>query len=143
MPMLMPPVDMACESGSPPLPSPTPTQRFPFSNTKTRPRPLMVNLDSQQSESDLPSPGVVLFACIPDTCQHQRHATLGVYHSLLACALFGNPLSRASDEEIHLQWWICDGDAETVLARLGEQVRAPYKRNAITYFDTMPPTHAQ
>jgi hypothetical protein len=64
-------------------------------------------------------------------------------HSLLDCALFGNPSSRASDEEIHLQWSICDGNAETVLARFGEQVPAPYKRHAITYFDTMPPTHAQ
>ncbi|KAF4972389.1 hypothetical protein FSARC_1048 [Fusarium sarcochroum] len=65
-------------------------------------------------------------------------------YSLVAFALFGISSSiRTSDKEIHLQWSLCDRDAETVLKKLGEDVRDPYKRNPITYFDTMPPTHAQ
>ncbi|KAH7246118.1 hypothetical protein BKA59DRAFT_188202 [Fusarium tricinctum] len=64
--------------------------------------------------------------------------------NLAAIAFFARPcFSRTSDEEIHLQWSLCDRDGEAVLAKLGEEVRAPYKRNPITYFDTMPPTHAQ
>jgi hypothetical protein len=64
--------------------------------------------------------------------------------SLVALALFFNPsFCLTNDKNIHLQWTLCDQDAETVLEKLGEEVRAPYKRNPITYFDTMPPTHAQ
>ncbi|RGP59483.1 hypothetical protein FLONG3_11177 [Fusarium longipes] len=66
------------------------------------------------------------------------------YYSLATLALILAPsfcLSR--DESIHLQWSLCDRDADAVLEKLGEEVRAPYKRNPITYFDTMPPTHAQ
>ncbi|KAM0200148.1 hypothetical protein ACHAQI_011756 [Fusarium lateritium] len=64
--------------------------------------------------------------------------------NIVGIALFVNPsLGRTSDEEIHLQWSLCDRDGEAVLAKLGEEVRAPYKRNPITYFDTIPPTHAQ
>lgn len=64
--------------------------------------------------------------------------------SLAALALFFNPsFCLTNDKNIHLQWTLCDQDAETVLEKLGEEVRAPYKKNPIAYFDTMPPTHAQ
>ncbi|KAF4490439.1 hypothetical protein FAGAP_10795 [Fusarium agapanthi] len=66
------------------------------------------------------------------------------FYSLVAFALFvTSSLSRATNEEIHLQWSLCDLDGEAVLEKLGEDVRPPYKRNPITYFDTMPPSHAQ
>ncbi|KAL7766295.1 hypothetical protein ACKLNR_004211 [Fusarium oxysporum f. sp. zingiberi] len=67
-----------------------------------------------------------------------------IFYNLLSFALFvTSSLSRATDKEIHLQWSLCDRDGEAVLEKLGEEVRPPYKRNPITYFDTMPPTHAQ
>ncbi|KAF5023445.1 hypothetical protein F66182_4490 [Fusarium sp. NRRL 66182] len=65
-------------------------------------------------------------------------------YNALACALFATLVScRVDDREIHLQWSLCDRDAEAVLVKLGQEARAPYKRNPITYFDTKPPTHAQ
>lgn len=67
------------------------------------------------------------------------------FHTPLACILLASSpsLGQASDNETHLQWSICDRDPETVLEKLGDQVRPPYKRNPITYFDTLPPSHAQ
>ncbi|KAJ3455501.1 hypothetical protein MRS44_016983 [Fusarium solani] len=64
-------------------------------------------------------------------------------YDLLAWTLFTCPSFGQTDEEVHLQWSICDCDARTVLQKLGEDVRGPYKSNPIVYFDTLPPTHAQ
>lgn len=74
--MLMPSVDLACESGSSPLPTPP----LPHNNVSLSPTPRLVLSiwTLYRSESDLLSPGVVLFACSHDSCQHQRHVTLGV-----------------------------------------------------------------
>ncbi|KAM5351907.1 hypothetical protein ACJ41O_004630 [Fusarium nematophilum] len=65
------------------------------------------------------------------------------FQTLLIWALFPCPFLSQVDEEIHLQWSICDRDPETVLRKLGEDVSYPYKQNPIVYFDTLPPTHAQ
>ncbi|KAJ4232371.1 hypothetical protein NW757_013832 [Fusarium falciforme] len=64
-------------------------------------------------------------------------------YDLLAWTLFTCPSFGQTDEEVHLQWSICACDARTVLQKLGEDVRDPYKSNPIFYFDTLPPTHAQ
>ncbi|KAM0426996.1 hypothetical protein ACHAPT_007894 [Fusarium lateritium] len=66
------------------------------------------------------------------------------FHTLVTLALFAAPsLGQSTSDQTHLQWSICDRDPELVLAKLGEKVKPPYKRNPITYFDTLPPTHAQ
>ncbi|KAF4976697.1 hypothetical protein FZEAL_6677 [Fusarium zealandicum] len=64
-------------------------------------------------------------------------------YAFLAWALYARPSFAGKHEEIHVQWSICDRDAATVLRKLGEKVRDPYKNNPIVYFDTYPPTHAQ
>ncbi|KAI8678212.1 hypothetical protein NCS55_00540900 [Fusarium keratoplasticum] len=66
------------------------------------------------------------------------------FHTPLTWILLASPsLSQTPGNETHLQWSICDRDPETVLEKLGDYVRPPYKRNPITYFDTLPPSHAQ
>ncbi|RTE70877.1 hypothetical protein BHE90_014732 [Fusarium euwallaceae] len=66
------------------------------------------------------------------------------FYTLFACILLtSRSLSQTPDNETHLQWSICDRDPETVLKKLGDDIRPPYKRNPITYFDTLPPSHAQ
>lgn len=46
-----------------------------------------------------------------------------------------------SDDTIDIQWAICDEDAETVLQKLGEDGKEPYKAYNITYYDTSPPIY--
>ncbi|KAI9757838.1 MAG: hypothetical protein M1835_000631, partial [Candelina submexicana] len=54
-------------------------------------------------------------------------------------ALFSPPTLASA--KIDLQWSICDTDAETVLRKLGEEGKTPYKAKPITYYDTYPPTY--
>ena len=43
---------------------------------------------------------------------------------------------EATKTKIDLQWAICDENATTVLSKLGEAGKKPYKSNPITYYGT-------
>jgi len=60
--------------------------------------------------------------------------------SLLTLALAGVAVGQLSP--VHLQWSICEPDAQTVLRKLGENgTREPYRDTPVTYYDTDPPTY--
>ncbi|EFR05552.1 hypothetical protein MGYG_08568 [Nannizzia gypsea CBS 118893] len=43
--------------------------------------------------------------------------------------------------KISLQWSICDSDPNTVLRKLGEDIRDPDKLDPISYYDSQPPVY--
>lgn len=59
----------------------------------------------------------------------------------LAIILLPTTLSAASTEQANIQWAICEPNPSNMLEKLGEGTATPYRRNAITYFDTIPPTY--
>lgn len=65
------------------------------------------------------------------------------FHTLLV-SLYLVVLSLAeSEDEIHLQWALCDRHPSVVLQKLTGGVSDPYKQNPITYYDTKPPIYTR
>lgn len=62
----------------------------------------------------------------------------------LICLLSLNHSSYASSEdEVDIQWSICDGTPQQILKQLSHESGVPDKINQMTYFDSLPVTFAQ
>ena len=69
-----------------------------------------------------------------------------------ACLAFATPIllskrHRAAqlkefEDDIHLQWALCDAHPSIVLAKLGYSGTSPKRITPITYYDTSPPIHS-
>src|SRR5436309_163795 len=52
-------------------------------------------------------------------------------------------LLLAKEDEIDLQWAICDTGPQIALQKLGEDIRHQYKHTPVTFYDTNPPDYAK
>lgn len=64
------------------------------------------------------------------------------YHLLAVLFLIAIATLARAQEEIHLQWAVCEKDADTALRKLGKGGAPPKKQNPISYYDTQPPVHS-